>query len=161
MKKIAKSLTALIFSATVLSGCATKAADPQDPYEAVNRPTYWFNVGIDLLVYRNVAYVYDYTFTHFAKTGVTNFFDNLGEVTSFPNDIAQGKVNYAFIDLTRFIINSSIGIGGLFDVASHLGLPTHSNDFGITLAFYSDNPKSPYFVIPFLGPSTMREDRKS
>jgi phospholipid-binding lipoprotein MlaA len=151
------SLASALAAAALLTGCAKKAPTPTDPYESYNRPVYYFNMGVDVAVYRNLALAYDFVTPTIVQNRVTSFFNNLGETTTFPNDLFQGKINYALIDMTRFVVNSTIGLGGLFDVASHLGLPTHTNDFGITLASYSDTPTSPYFVIPFLGPSTLRD----
>lgn len=141
----------------LLNGCAKHPADPQDPYEPLNRNTYKLNNCIDHTLYRPVAQVYRHLLPEFVRTGVTHFFENLDEPVSFPNDLAQGKIKYASIDVIRFVINSTIGIAGLFDVATKMGLPKHSNSFGNTFAYYSDNKKSPYFIIPFLGPSTFRD----
>lgn len=91
------------------------------------------------------------------QTGITNIFDNIDELDTMSNDILQGKFKYVFLDLWRLIINSTIGLGGLFDVATKLGLRPHYNDFGMTLAYWSGKVNSPYLQIPFLGPSTFRD----
>lgn len=139
------------------SSCAKHPTNPQDPYEPLNRNVYKFNNCIDHTIYRPAAQVYKHFIPPFMRTGVTNFFSNLEEPMSFANDLLQGKVRYAGKDLLRLVINSTIGIAGLFDVATKMGLHKHLNTFGDTFAYWSDNKKSPYLIIPFLGPSTFRD----
>lgn len=150
-------ITTLAVLTSLVSGCWTKPGNPKvDPYEGFNRGVYNFNHGFDRVVARPIAVVYKNATPPFLQTGVRNVFNNLNSLISFPNDFVQGKVNYSLIDLTRFIVNLTIGIGGLFDPASHMGLPEHYNDFGLTFAYYSDKKTSPYLMLPIVGPSTFR-----
>lgn len=146
-----------ILTASIV-GCAQKPGHAAtDPYEKFNRVVFAFNQDIDHLIYRPVATVYHTVFPPPLQTGIGHFFDNIDQLTTLPNDLLQGKVKYVFLDFWRFVINSTFGIGGLFDVASKWGLPKHYNDFGMTLAYWSGNKSSPYLQIPFLGPSTFRD----
>ena len=145
-----------ILVALALSGCAKKPTNPEDPYEPFNRAMFGFNMALDHMIYRPAAEVYMAVTPVPLQAGIGNAFDNLGEITTVPNDVLQGKFKYALMDTWRFIINSTVGIAGLFDIASRMGLPKHSEDFGMTLAYYSDNKKAPYLVMPLLGPMTLR-----
>jgi phospholipid-binding lipoprotein MlaA len=148
----------ILFSLITFSTVAcSKKTNTQDPYESFNRQMFKFNSTVDKTIYRPVAIVYDNVIPKPLKMGLTNFFNNLFTPDTFINDLLQGKVHYAMMDIARVIINSTIGIGGLYDVAAKIGLPYHDNDFGKTFAYYSHNKKSAYFVIPFLGPSTFRD----
>lgn len=140
----------------LLVSCAKHPADPSDPLEGFNRAMFAFNMDVDHMVYRPVTKVYTTLTPVSLQKGVTNFFANISGFTTVPNDILQGKFKYALIDFWRLVINSTIGIGGLFDVATQVGLPKHYEDFGMTLAFYSDKKTSPYLVLPFIGPITLR-----
>ena len=156
MRKLLKILICILVS-VIITGCARKPSNPAvDPYENFNRAMFAFNQDIDHLVYRPASKVYRAITPAFFRKGVSNVFENIGELTTLPNDILQGKVRYVFVDFWRFVLNSTFGIGGLFDVASKLGLPKHYEDFGMTLAYWSGGNRSPYFVIPLLGPSTFR-----
>lgn len=139
---------------TLLSGCAKSPSEPQDPYEPLNRQLYGLGQVFDRGIARPVAKVYKAATPPQLQTGLTNAFDNLAEPITWANDLLQGKINWSLIDLTRLAVNTTIGIGGLFDPASHMGLPHHYNDFGITLAYYSDNKQAPYLFLPVLGPMT-------
>ena len=92
----------------------------------------------------------------FARTGVTNFFNNLEEIDTTINQVLQGEIKYAFNDAGRFVINSTIGLFGLIDVASKMGLEKHEEDFGQTLGVWGFD-SGPYIMIPFLGPSNPRD----
>lgn len=131
-----------------------------DPYEKFNRAIYKFNDALDHVILRPVAKVYDTITPTPLRKGVSNFFDNVDMITTIPNDILQGKSAYFVADTWRFLINSTIGIGGLFDIATKAGLPKHHEDFGLTLAYWSgkDGLKpQPYLMLPFFGPSTTRD----
>jgi len=138
--------------------CALKNPKSKvDPYEKMNRFFSAFNTDLDHLAIRPVTMVYSTITPPPLQKGVTNAFDNLQELITLPNDILQFKFKYALIDTLRFAINSTIGIGGLFDVASRLHMPKHYEDFGMTLDHWEGHRyQSPYLVIPFLGPSTFR-----
>jgi len=141
------------------SGCAVlhkRTRDPVDPFEAYNRNMFEFNMAIDKVIYRPVAVTYTEVIPGPLRINVRNFFDNIGEIPTVVNDVLQGDIRYAFADSWRFLINSTIGVLGIFDVAKHIGLPSHENDFGLTLAKWGVHD-SPYFVVPFLGPSTIRD----
>jgi len=126
-----------------------------DPYENFNRKTYQFNENLDEKIAKPIAEIYS-KFPTPIKNGVTNFFNNLEEVDTFVNQILQGKPKESLNDLTRFIINSTIGLGGLIDVASKIGLQRHEEDFGQTLAVWGVG-QGPYIMLPVLGPSTFRD----
>jgi len=157
MRKILTIILICITFTIVTTGCARKPSNPAvDPYENFNRAMFAFNTDIDHLIYRPVSKVYRAVTPSFVRKGVSNVFDNLEELTTMPNDLLQGKVRYIFLDFWRFVINSTFGVGGLFDVATKLGLHKHYEDFGMTLAYWSGGTRSPYLVMPFLGPSTFR-----
>lgn len=153
----ARSLTILALCFFLQSCAKHPPTDPQDPYEAFNRNVYRFNNCVDHTLYRPVAEIYAHAIPPFVQTGVSNFFGNIIIPVTFLNDLAQGKIRYAGIALTRFVINSTIGIAGLIDIASKMGIPKHYNNFGNTLAFYSDNKQSPFLMLPFYGPATFRD----
>ncbi len=160
MKRIFKllAITLVLINMALLVGCArnNKPSNPLDPYESLNRKTFALNEAIDGLFIRPPTIVYQTLVPSPLRTGVNNAFSNLNEVTVVGNDILQGKLMFAMSDGWRFLINSTIGIGGLFDVASHMGLPKHNEDFGLTLATWGAK-QSAYFVMPFFGPSTFRD----
>jgi len=156
MRKLLRVLICICIT-VIIAGCARKPTSAAvDPYEKFNRAMFAFNQDIDHLIYRPAAKVYRTVLPHRLRSGIGNVFDNLGELTTLPNDLLQGKVRYVFLDFWRFVINSTVGIGGLIDVASKLGLHKHYQDFGMTLAYWSGGNRSPYLVIPFFGPSTFR-----
>ena len=131
------------------------ASEANDPFEKLNRKTFEFNENLDELVVKPVAEVYS-EFPVFIKTGVTNFFNNLENIETSVNQMLQGKPGKSLNDLTRFIINTSIGVVGIFDVASSMGLERNEEDFGQTLAVWGVD-EGPYLMLPFLGPSTLRD----
>jgi len=147
----------IIITAIIIAGCATKTPDnPQDPFETYNRAMFGFNRSIDKWIIIPVAEVYDTILPNPAKTGVSNFFDNVMESSRIANDVLQFQIGWAIADTWRLIFNSTIGIGGLFDVATHFGLEKRTQDLGLTFAKWGAK-NSPYFVIPILGPSTIRD----
>jgi len=144
----------LIFS-FLISASVILAEDINDPFEDLNRLSFEFNESIDANILKPIAQSYSKS-PRFLKKGVTNFFDNLEEVDTTVNQLLQGKIGYAANDLTRFIINSTIGLGGIFDVATPLGLKRHEEDFSQTLALWGV-PSGPYIMLPLLGPSSVRD----
>jgi len=140
----------------LLSGCAKNPSSPDDPFEAYNRVAFAFTQDVDHLALRPAAKVYNTITPPPVKTGVNNFFANLGELITIPNDVLQGNFRYLPTDFWRLLINSTLGIGGLFDVASHVGIPKHVETFGLTFAKWRGGKSAPYFVIPVLGPSTIQ-----
>jgi phospholipid-binding lipoprotein MlaA len=151
-------VTALSLLLLTLLGCAAPPAkkDPRDPWERMNRTTYNFNDKVDKAVLRPVAKGYQKVTPHFFRTGVSNFFDNLLYPIVIVNDLLQAKFVTAGRDTGRLLMNTTLGIGGVLDPASSAGLQKNVNDFGLTLAKWGAG-KGPYFVIPFLGPSDVRD----
>ena len=131
------------------------AEDINDPLEDFNRITFAFNESLDNCLAKPIAEIYS-SFPKPIKTTVSNFFDNLEEIDTTVNQILQGKFAYAANDLSRFLINSTIGLAGIFDVATKIGLPRHEEDFGQTLALWGV-PSGPYIMLPVLGPSSARD----
>lgn len=127
-----------------------------DPYEKINRKIYAFNFALDKVFIRPVAKSYDFIMPNVAQKGVLHFFSNIGEIPNIANDILQADAPWALTDTWRFIINSTVGIVGLFDVATPLGLPKHVQDFGLTLARWGAKD-TPYLMLPFFGPYTIRD----
>jgi len=140
-------------------GCASQApvrSDPRDPWERMNRATFRFNDKFDRAVAKPVARGYRKLTPHLVQTGVTNFLANLNEPVVMVNELLQGKFTPFMHDTSRLLVNSIIGIGGLFDPATPMGIDKNDNDFGQTLGVWGIG-SGPYFVIPFLGPSDVRD----
>ncbi len=151
-----RSLPALA-ALLLAGGCATTGAhDPSDPWEGLNRKTYAFNEQIDKAVLRPVARGYVKATTPFIRARVSNFFGNIADVGTGLNDVLQGKLPQGINDFGRIVVNTTFGVAGLWDVASGLGVEQRDEDFGQTLGWWGV-PSGPYFVIPFLGPSTARD----
>ena len=131
-------------------------AGPGDPYESVNRRVFAFNEFMDRWVLKPVAEGYRWVTPGFVDRGVTNFFSNLGEIRNLLNSALQGDFRQAGSSTGRFLTNSTVGIGGLVDVASEVGLEYRSEDFGQTLAVWGADG-GPYIVLPFLGGSSIRD----
>ena len=127
-----------------------------DPFEDLNRNIFIFNEKLDEKLLKPAALTYRKVTPQFARTGVTNFFNNLEEIDTTINQVLQGEIKYAFNDAGRFVINSTIGLFGLIDVASKMGLERHEEDFGQTLSVWGFD-SGPYIMIPFLGPSNPRD----
>lgn len=140
--------------ALALAGCATGPAN--DPFERYNRGTTDFNESVDALVLKPVAQAYQEVTPAMARTGVSNFFANLGDAWSFVNNALQLRPEAALDSLVRFNVNTFFGLGGLLDVASEMGVDRHKQDFGLTLGRWGV-PTGPYVVLPILGPSTLRD----
>lgn len=153
----------ILLSALILGGCATVPQDQvvaEDPWQGYNRAVFKFNSGLDKAVLKPAAKGYRWVMPGFAEKGVSNFFSNLGDVPNLVNNLLQGKIKDAGSDTLRFLMNSTYGVGGLFDVASGVGLIKHEEDFGQTLAVWGV-PSGPYMVLPMLGPSTLRDSTAS
>ncbi|HXL99191.1 MAG TPA: VacJ family lipoprotein [Rhizomicrobium sp.] len=149
----------------VLSGCATSEDPPaqaqaalaaNDPFEPMNRTVFDMNQGFDKMVLLPVAQAYVDVVPEPARDSVHNVLDNLSLPVTFANDLLQGELDRAGDTFSRFTINTTIGIGGLIDVASNLGIPDHSEDFGQTLGVYGVG-EGPYLVVPFFGPDPPRD----
>jgi phospholipid-binding lipoprotein MlaA len=140
-----------------LAGCATTGpATPGDPLERMNRGTYRFNTAIDRVLLKPLATGYQKGVPRVVRTGIGNVLSNLAFPTTIINDLLQLKLKDAAIDLGRFAINSTLGLGGLLDPASHFGIRRNDEDFGQTLGRWGV-PSGPYIVLPLLGPSTLRD----
>jgi len=144
-----------VIAVTLLGGCASNG-NPRDPFEPLNRGIYKFNDGVDTVLFKPLAEVYQAVLPQFVRTGVGNFFSNFQDVIVALNNLLQGKVTDAGMDLCRIIVNSTIGILGLIDVGTEIGLEKHQEDFGQTLGRWGMG-SGPYIVIPFIGPSTVRD----
>ncbi len=131
------------------------ATSVNDPFEPFNRAMFVFNDQLDRFVLKPVAQGYHFVMPDFAEQGVTNVFSNLYDVTSIANALLQGRFNNAGRVSGRFLVNSTFGLLGLFDVASRMGLEPYNTDFGHTLAIWGV-PEGPYLMVPILGPRTLR-----
>lgn len=154
-----KILTFLILIALLDSGCATspeQTADARDPWQGFNRSVYSFNNALDQTFLVPAATGYRAVTPDFAEKGVHNFFSNLGEVGVAFNNTLQFKFLDAASDVGRLVVNSTIGLLGLIDVASRMGLEKHDEDFGQTLGYWGMG-SGPYIMLPFLGPSNLRD----
>jgi phospholipid-binding lipoprotein MlaA len=141
------------------TGCATVPAgqaDPRDPWEKFNRSMYAFNDSLDRTIAKPVAKGYKKVTPQFVRTGISNAITNLDTVSTIVNGLLQGKVRQAGRDSARFLMNSTLGLGGLFDPASAAGLELNDEDFGQTLGKWGVK-SGPYLMLPFLGPSTVRD----
>lgn len=134
----------------------TPLRNPADPLEGWNRGVFAFNEGLDKAVIKPVAEGYKKVVPELARTGVGNFFGNIGDVWSAVNNLLQGKGEAAATMVFRVGANTLFGIGGLFDVATDLGMERQSEDFGQTLGRWG-MPAGPYLVLPLLGPSSLRD----
>lgn len=141
--------------ALLLGGCAT-AGDPRDPLEPLNRGIYQFNDAVDKALLKPVASGYRTVVPEVVRTGVNNFFSNIGDILIAANNLLQLKVPEALSDVGRVAVNSTIGIFGLFDPATSMGLEKHNEDFGQTLGRWGVG-SGPYLVLPLLGPSSVRD----
>jgi phospholipid-binding lipoprotein MlaA len=141
-----------------LAGCATtdEYADPRDPWEGYNRWMYAFNDEVDKAIIKPLAKGYKAITPAPIDRGITNFFNNLGEVRSIINNLLQFKLQRAVNDVGRLAVNSTIGLLGFIDVASNMNLPPYDEDFGQTFAVWGVDT-GPYIVLPLLGPSTGRD----
>ncbi len=152
-------LTAVSALTITLAGAFPVMAEieePYDPIEPVNRAIFDFNDTLDIYVLEPVARGYRNNVPDFMQTGIGNFFRNLRYPSYLVSDIIQGKFEQALDHTGRFLINSTVGVLGFVDVAEDWGLPDHQEDFGIGLG-YNGVPHGPYLVIPFLGPSSVRD----
>lgn len=150
----------ILVMVVVLGACASTQQNERvariDPLEPMNRTVFTFNENLDQYVVKPAAEAYKFVLPDTVRRGVTNFFSNIGDIFVAANNLLQAKPKEAASDIGRFLVNSTIGILGFFDVATDLGLDKHSEDFGQTLGVWglSDGP---YVVLPLFGPSTIRD----
>ena len=149
------TIASLLLSVLLLGGCAT-GTNPQDPFESFNRGVYSFNEGLDKAVLKPAAEVYRAVLPQFIRSSVGNFFGNINDMITALNNLLQGKFTTAYADLGRVAINSTIGLFGLFDVASEAGIEKHEEDFGQTLGWWGMGD-GPFIMLPFFGPATGRD----
>ena len=151
---LALSLVAMMF------GCASIPAgvppSPDDPWESFNRSVFEFNEGLDKYVLKPVVSGYRFVLPEFIREGVYNFFSNYNDIYTALNNLLQGKPDFAFNDLMRVVVNTTMGLGGLIDLATPGGLEKHKEDFGQTFGVWGI-PSGPYVVLPFFGPSSVRD----
>lgn len=150
----------LCLALALLGGCATlppgTQRSPRDPWERMNRATYKFNDALDKAVLRPVTRGYVRALPQVVRTGVSNLFDNLGTPITMVNDLLQGQLRGFANDTGRLILNTTVGLGGLLDPATKVGLDKNDRDFGQTLGKWGLH-SGPYLVIPVLGPSDVRD----
>jgi phospholipid-binding lipoprotein MlaA len=155
----ARAALGIVFALSV-SACVTLPPDhkppPQDPWESWNRGVYRVNDKFDRAFAKPVARTYVRVVPHPIRTGVSNFFDNLAMTTVMINDALQGKFKAAATDLGRFVVNSTVGLGGILDPATPMGLDHNNEDFGQTLGHWGLHP-GPFLELPILGPSDVRD----
>jgi len=151
------SARALVLAlALAAAGCATSQADPRDPLEGVNRAVFAFNDAVDENALQPAARLYRNVTPRGLRDGVRNFFSNLDDLYIGANNLLQGKVEQAMSDLMRVAVNTTLGLFGVIDWASDMGLEKHNEDFGQTLARWGVGD-GVYLVLPLLGPSTARD----
>ena len=151
------AISMLLILSAGCAGTQSRQTDPQnDPWEGFNRKVHSFNMALDKGVARPIAKVYNTVIPKPVQSGVHNFFRNIDYPVTFINQILQGKFRQGGISTGRFLINSTVGLLGLFDVATRMGIPDFDEDFGQTLAKWG-YPHSRYLVLPLFGPSTFRD----
>jgi len=147
----------LLLALLAASGCATSPdADPRDPLEPMNRAVYKFNDTFDEAIAKPVATVYRDLLHVEIRNRVSNFFSNIQDIFIGVNNLLQGKLQDGVEDWARFAFNSTIGLAGIHDVASDMGIEKHNEDFGQTFGRWGAGP-GPYLILPFLGSSTLRD----
>jgi phospholipid-binding lipoprotein MlaA len=150
-------LLGLIFGVV---GCASIPAgterSPQDPWEPFNRSVFEFNEGLDAYLLKPVVAGYRFILPEFVRDGIYNFFSNYNDIYTALYNLLQGKPDYAFNDFMRVVVNTTMGLGGLIDLATPGGLEKHKEDWGQTLGVWGV-PSGPYVVLPFFGPSNVRD----
>jgi phospholipid-binding lipoprotein MlaA len=158
---IRKLKTAILLGLTAsLIGCASIPAgverSPQDPWEPFNRSVFEFNEGLDAYVLKPVVAGYRFVLPEFVRDGIYNFFSNYSDIYTALYNLLQGRPGYAFNDFMRVVVNTTMGLGGLLDLATPGGLEKHKEDWGQTFGVWGV-PSGPYVVLPFFGPSNVRD----
>lgn len=154
-KMLVKSVVSLAVAAC-LSGAAIAGDNPNDPAEGFNRAMFTVNEGLDTVIAKPLAKGYDYVAPSLVKTGVANVFSNVADVMIGANNLLQGKPGAAFSDWGRVLVNTTMGIGGLFDWASELGMEKNYEDFGQTMGVWGVG-EGVYLFWPVIGPRTVRD----
>ncbi|MCU7804380.1 MAG: VacJ family lipoprotein [Candidatus Thiodiazotropha sp. (ex Lucinoma borealis)] len=157
LNTVSKRIVTVSLFLLFLSGCASmQNRHASDPLESINRGIDQFNQEFDVAVGKPVAKGYRFVTPSVLDLGVTNFFNNLADVPSAVNNLLQLKPTHALTDIGRVCINTTLGLFGLFDVASDMGIPNYKEDLGQTLGYWGMGD-TPYLVVPFLGPKTLRD----
>ena len=162
MRNLERKLSRLIMLslAVLMVGCASIPAgvepSPHDPWESFNRSVFEFNEGLDAYFLKPVVAAYRFVLPEFIREGIYNFFSNYGDLYTALYNLLQGKPGDAFNDLMRVAVNTTMGLGGLLDLATPGGLEKHKEDWGQTLGVWGV-PAGPYVVLPFFGPSNVRD----
>jgi len=150
----------LLCSVATMVGCASIPAgvppSPDDPWEPFNRSVFEFNEGLDTYLLKPVVAGYRFVLPEFVRDGIYNFFSNYNDIYTALYNLLQGKPDYAFNDFMRVAVNTTMGLGGLLDLATPGGLDKHKEDWGQTLGVWGV-PAGPYVVLPFFGPSNVRD----
>jgi phospholipid-binding lipoprotein MlaA len=144
-----------VIASAVMAPMAVQAAE-DDPWEGVNRVIFRFNDTLDTYALKPLAQGYQKVAPQFVEDGVHNFFRNIGDVNNLVNDVLQAKPHAAGVDTARLIFNTTFGLLGFVDVGTRMGLQRNDEDFGQTLGHWG-TPSGPYVVLPFFGPSTVRD----
>ena len=156
-RRIFLHVSVTLMSLVLVAGCAsTNSTGNGDPHENLNRKFYAFNDSLDKAVLEPVAKKYAAITPSPIRDGVTNVFDNISSVNTIANDLLQGKIVQFAQDTGRFVVNSSVGLGGIFDPASKIGLTRHDEDLGQTFGSWGAG-EGAYLTLPFLGPSSYRD----
>ena len=154
-KSITRSSIVILLILFVFTGCASTSGDLDDPWENTNRSIQGFNDDFDETIMKPLAKGYIFTTPEPVSRGISNFFSNIDDLGVTINDLLQFKLLQAGNDMSRFFINTTVGIAGFMDIATELDLPKHNEDFDQTLAVWGV-PSGPYLVLPFWGPSSPR-----
>ncbi len=158
-RKTPKIFFLFLWLTLLLGGCATvdeAYRDPRDPWEGFNRTMYNFNDGLDKVILKPLAKGYKAITPVPVDNGISNFFSNINDVVSAVNNLLQFKLTRAASDVSRVLVNSTVGLLGFVDVASNLNMPKYGEDFGQTLGTWGMGP-GPYIVLPLFGPSSGRD----
>lgn len=159
-KNLKKTALALALSTGLLAGCAStptaNSEEPADPLEGMNRPFYNFNDALDRHIFEPVARGYVKVTPDPVRSGVTKFFGNVNYLNVIANDLLQGKLGQFASDSGRFVVNSTLGVGGLFDPASKMGMPEHDEDLGQSFGKWGMG-EGAYLVLPMMGPNSFRD----
>jgi len=151
----ALSRAALAVAVALLAGCAG-APSREDPFEPMNRALYQFHDTVDTAVVKPVARAYIDVVPELVRTGVSNVFNNIEDLVSAVNSLLQGKLDKFDDDLARVVLNTTWGLGGIFDLASMVGIERGNEDFGQTFGAWG-LPQGPFLFVPFFGPTTVRD----
>lgn len=155
-RRMSRGLAAIIMGGLIAGCAANTPGEVYDPFEPANRQVFAFNSAVDTMVVRPAAFVYREATPRPLKSMLSNFLSNLTLPLTIVHDLLQGKPDRAEIAASRFFINTTVGIGGLFDIATPHGLRYHEEDMGQTMAVHGSG-EGPYLVLPLLGPSNLRD----